>query len=207
MVTNDRVKRSQSIVSKDPSMLLNALQEQKAFNIKKMNLSDADEPDDGFNFSQNQDMEKSSSSDGDDEYGTIASGMMMVSEKQPTGMLDNFTAMYGGPLKVNNKAFCVILPTAKWKLIWDFWVVFLLLVVSLLVPYRLAFDPIDSPFWVLVYYSIDANFVIDMILTFFTATIDPKTQVVCTDKKEICRQYFGFWFWIDLISVLPLDAI
>ena len=95
--------------------------------------------------------------------------------KRPAEFLEDFTAMYGGPLKANAKARCIIMPSAKWKLVWDFWVVFLLLAVSLIVPYRLAFDPIDSTGWLIVYYSIDSCFVIDMIFTFLTATIDTNT--------------------------------
>ena len=107
--------------------------------------------------------------------------------KRPGEFLENFTAMYGGPLKANVKGRCIIMPSAKWKLVWDFWVVFLLLIVSLLVPYRLAFGPEDNTGWLVVYYGIDACFVIDMIFTFLTATIDPKTQVVQTDKKVIAK--------------------
>ena len=95
--------------------------------------------------------------------------------KRPAEFLEDFTAMYGGPLKANAKARCIIMPSAKWNLVWDFWVVFLLLAVSLIVPYRLAFDPIDSTGWLIVYYSIDSCFVIDMIFTFLTATIDTNT--------------------------------
>jgi len=45
-----------------------------------------------------------------------------------------------------------------------------------------------------------------MVFTFLTATVDPKTQVIQTSKKVIAKQYLGFWFWIDMISVMPLDA-
>ena len=166
--------------------------------MKKLNLSEDDDPDEEYD----NDEELSSSQDGDLTTMQNEEGLM----KRPTEFLEDFTAMYGGPLKVSAKARCIIMPSAKWKLIWDFWVVFLLLAVSLIVPYRLAFDPVDSFGWLVVYYSIDICFVIDMVFTFLTATIDPKTQVVCTDKKVIAKQYFGFWFWIDLISVMPLDA-
>ena len=168
--------------------------------MKKHNLSENDDPDEVYS---NDDRSESSSMDEDeDETDDADEGIL----KRPTEFLENFTAMYGGPLKANTKARCMIMPSAKWKLVWDFWVVFLLLAVSLIVPYRLAFDPVDSTGWLIVYYSIDSCFVIDMLFTFLTATIDTNTQVVQTDKKEIARQYFGFWFWIDLISVLPLDA-
>ena len=36
------------------------------------------------------------------------------------------------------------MPSKKWKLVWDMYIVFLLLFISILVPYRLAFYPKDS---------------------------------------------------------------
>ena len=99
------------------------------------------------------------------------------------------------------------MPNTSWKVIWDFFIVFLLLVVSILVPYRLAFYPKDSQDWLIVYSVIDSCFLIDMILTFFTATVDPANQMVVTDKKEIAKNYLKFWFWIDLFSIFPLDLL
>ncbi len=44
-----------------------------------------------------------------------------------------------------------------------------------------------------------------MILTFFTAVTDPKTQIIETNKRKIAILYLSFWFWIDLISIMPFD--
>ena len=127
--------------------------------------------------------------------------------RKPGEFFDNFTALYEMPLQMNKKAKCIILPNARWKLIWDFYIVFLLLLVSVIVPFRLAFYKTDDTSWLIAYSVIDSFFLFDMVLTFFQATINPKTQVVQTDKAAIAREYFGFWFWIDLISIIPLDAI
>ena len=198
-----KMNRSMSFSAIDSTDFRQGLQQtlkDKAEQLKKINLSEDDDPEEDYN-QENEEEADMYSAEGE----TVFTNDERISKK-PTEFLDNFTAMYGGPMKVNAKARCVIMPSAKWKLVWDMWVVFLLLTVSLIVPYRLAFDPSDSPFWIAVYYGIDANFVMDAILTFFTATIDPKTQVVQTDKKIIAKQYFSFWFWIDMISVMPLDA-
>ena len=64
---------------------------------------------------------------------------------------------------------CIIMPNARWKLFWDFYIVFLLLVVSILVPYRLAFYPEDDFDWLMAYTCIDLFFLFDMFITFFTA--------------------------------------
>ena len=151
-------------------------QKSLTMNMAKVNLSEDDDPDEKYEDDGGDDDEYD-----DEDDGNYYSGMDDVETdinddgilKRPGEFLENFTAMYGGPLKSNVKGRCIIMPSAKWKLVWDFWVVFLLLIVSLLVPYRLAFDPEDSTGWLIVYYGIDSCFAIDMIFTFLTATIDP----------------------------------
>lgn len=59
----------------------------------------------------------------------------------------------------------------------------------MVVPYRLAFVDEDSTKWVIVYLIVDCQFLIDMILTFFTALEDNETQEVITDKKKIAKNY------------------
>ena len=73
---------------------------------------------------------------------------------------------------MNTKPSCIILPTSRIKLAWDIFILVLLLFVSILVPFRLAFFPADDKTWVLTYSIIDLFFLIDIVLTFFTATID-----------------------------------
>lgn len=73
---------------------------------------------------------------------------------------------------MSTKPYCIILPTSKWKLIWDIFILILLLIVSILVPFRLAYFPTEDKKWVIIYTSIDSFFLIDIIITFFAATID-----------------------------------
>lgn len=122
--------------------------------------------------------------------------------------MNEITSFYNVPVNYGrDKKGCTILPNKRWKLLWDFWIVFLLLVVCLLVPYQLAFYPNEDTLMQLVYYSIDFCFLIDMLFTFITAIHDPKTQMYITNKKIIAKSYLAFWFWIDLISIMPFDII
>ena len=50
-------------------------------------------------------------------------------------------------------------------------------------------------------------FLIDIILTFFTSVTDDKQVYEITDKWEIAKKYLKGWFWIDVLSILPLDLI
>lgn len=49
-------------------------------------------------------------------------------------------------------------------------------------------------------------FLSDLVITFFTPYYDDDEQIVVSLKK-IAKNYLKFWFWMDLISVLPLDYV
>ena len=99
------------------------------------------------------------------------------------------------------------MPHARKKMMWDFYIVFLLVVICIVVPFRLAFHPDESVRWLIMYLIIDFNFLIDMFVTFFTAIEDSETQEINTDKKFIAKRYLSGWFFIDFISILPLDVL
>ena len=63
---------------------------------------------------------------------------------QPLELINDIADMYNTPVQKTDKKKCIIVPNAKWKLVWDMYIVFLLLAVSILVPYRLAFYPEDD---------------------------------------------------------------
>lgn len=83
--------------------------------------------------------------------------------------MQDISAYYSMPDAIGSS--CVIKPQATAKVIWDFYIVFLLLVVSIIVPFRLAFYPTEDQDWVIIYLAIDSQFLIDMVLTFFTGII------------------------------------
>ena len=98
------------------------------------------------------------------------------------------------------------MPNSSWKVAWDFFIVILLLWVSIVVPYRLAFYQEDNKSWFITYTVVDCLFLIDIILSFFTAIVNDDSDII-TSKKKIAKAYLKFWFWIDLLSILPLDLI
>ena len=59
-----------------------------------------------------------------------------------------------------------------YKVFWDLWILIILLIVSLIVPVRLAFVEEDSSSWFLFYIVTDLFFLIDIILTFNTSIAD-----------------------------------
>lgn len=52
-------------------------------------------------------------------------------------------------------------------------------------------------------FVVDASFTTDIILTFFSG-LERKDQTIETDKRIIAREYLKMWFWIDVLSTLPV---
>ena len=66
---------------------------------------------------------------------------------------------------------CMIFSDDELKMKWDLFIVVLLVLVCLVIPYRLAFAK-KSFIWELTYYFIDFLFFVDIILTFMTTIPD-----------------------------------
>lgn len=73
------------------------------------------------------------------------------------------------------------------KIVWDLWILFILLIVSLIVPVRLAFVEEDTASWFMFYIVTDFMFLVDIILTFFTSISDEKKVYEIIDKKIIAK--------------------
>ena len=53
----------------------------------------------------------------------------------------------------------------------------------------------------------DSFFAIDIIVTFFTIYNNKNDMVDVIDRKQIAINYIRTWFFIDLISIVPLDEV
>lgn len=97
-----------------------------------------------------------------------------------------------------------IFPSNKFKQKWDLLMVVLIAYVVTFLPYKLSFVEETYLSWNIFDYVIDFIFFIDIIFEFFTVSIDDNENMI-TDKKKIACKYQKFWFWIDFISVFPLE--
>ena len=123
-----------------------------------------------------------------------------------TSIIDFLQLYSGTPTPVVQKK-CIIHHGNKYKIVFDLWILLLLLIVSLIVPVRLAFAEKDSSDWFMFYIITDTFFFVDIVLTFFTSVTDEKKVYEITDKKVIAKKYLKGWFWVDVISILPLDIL
>ncbi|XP_073000464.1 potassium channel AKT2 [Typha latifolia] len=54
---------------------------------------------------------------------------------------------------------------------------------------------------------VDIFFAIDIILTFFVAYIDSRTQLLVQDQKKIAIRYLSTWFIMDVASTIPFEGL
>ncbi|CAN6913772.1 unnamed protein product [Brassica oleracea] len=54
---------------------------------------------------------------------------------------------------------------------------------------------------------VDMFFAVDIVLTFFVAYIDRRTQLLVREPKQIAVRYLSTWFLMDVASTIPFDAI
>jgi CRP-like cAMP-binding protein len=102
----------------------------------------------------------------------------------------------------------LILPNDVPKQIWDTYMTFLVIFISFVVPYRVAFITEDEGIsnWDITMIIIDSCFAVDIVLNFFTAYINDNKEYVL-DRKLIIRHYLLTWFFLDVVSCIPFNLI
>jgi potassium voltage-gated channel Eag-related subfamily H member 8 len=108
----------------------------------------------------------------------------------------------------NNRKRFLIYPEDQPKVFWDLFITLILLISCLLTPFNLAFgelnnDPIE---WIIINYTIDTCFLIDIFIIFNSAFYDSEFIVV-EDRKIIAKEYLRSWFIIDLLAIIPFDLL
>ena len=85
--------------------------------------------------------------------------------------LEDFSIFYSSAPS-NEDSRCIIMSNNGYKILWDLWILLLLLLISVVVPWRLAFYDESDHGWQITYWVIDSFFFLDIILTFFTSVTD-----------------------------------
>ena len=102
--------------------------------------------------------------------------------------------------------YCILLPDDPFKQWWDFVNMIMILFVCVTTPARIAFTEEDNFTWTLIGICVDTIFFVDLVLNFFTAYHDRELNLI-DDRKKIIKHYLKGWFFIDLISILPISLI
>ena len=56
-------------------------------------------------------------------------------------------------------------------------------------------------------FIIKTTFGVDLAIGFRKAFLNEKTGRECRDPKKIAIKYLKFYFWVDLLSGVPIDVI
>lgn len=88
---------------------------------------------------------------------------------------------------------------------WDTYILVLLVFTAVVTPYQVAY--LEPAFNALFYFDrlIDFSFLVDMVLQFFLVFYDDERMSWVYNHKIIAKEYLKFWFWVDLVSIVPFD--
>ncbi|KNE71784.1 hypothetical protein AMAG_16089 [Allomyces macrogynus ATCC 38327] len=116
-----------------------------------------------------------------------------------------YLAVDAGDLTTWQLATCwVILPTSPWYRAWQLFTLIGIYITVLLEPFVVAFARQSAPL-IAICYTLDALFIVDMFLRFHVPFIEDRTMVM--DVARISRRMLAGDFWVDLASLIPLEAI
>ena len=114
--------------------------------------------------------------------------------------------------KKKYRPWYIILHNGKFRLSWDAVVAIILSIMAFYIPYRVCFfweqDNEEEDTSIFVFESIiDAIFMVDILLNFFTSYYFDKTASTITSPRRIAWHYLRGYFFIDLIATIPFGYI
>lgn len=110
-------------------------------------------------------------------------------------------------LQQQHKKKLIIHPLNDHKVTWDLFICVLVIYCVVVIPLRIGFSKAPSPGFLILDRLIDCLFFSDMCLTFNTAYLDTHLEVYVFSRAMIAHNYLKFWFWVDLVSTVPIDDL
>ncbi|XP_048736854.1 potassium/sodium hyperpolarization-activated cyclic nucleotide-gated channel 3-like isoform X4 [Ostrea edulis] len=103
----------------------------------------------------------------------------------------------------------VIHPCSNFRFYWDLFMLVLLLANLIILPVAISFFNNDlSKEWIAFNCISDTVFFLDIIINFRTGIIlNDFADEIILDPKLIAKRYVKSWFFLDLISTIPMDYI
>jgi len=110
----------------------------------------------------------------------------------------------------------IINPYGRFKYMWDFFMILLLLYFCYVLPIRLCFRRAPKMFetnrstdfsdeWFVFDILCDIILFVDIILNFFSA-YENDAGLIIFSKRKIMKRYLTHWFIVDLISTFPINS-
>lgn len=108
--------------------------------------------------------------------------------------------------EIHDFNFCILSPSWTSKMAWDFFVMFLVILDSIILPFQLSFkhgtpDDAFDEFW---FWLTTIIFFTDVFLSFNTAVANPSEPGTwIMSRSKIAWMYLRGWFSIDFFSTIP----
>lgn len=114
-----------------------------------------------------------------------------------------FTSVFKGKKHMN----FLFRSNSRFLSYWNFFLTIFILYIAIFMPIRVAFyENIYWDFWTILDTVLDAFFILDMVVNFFSSYKDKEENEICNLKK-IAIHYLKTWFFMDLIASVPIGLI
>ena len=103
--------------------------------------------------------------------------------------------------------FCRLNDTKR--TLWDLFVMILATFNVFAIPFNVAFEPefMEAWYFEIINGVIDFLFLVDILVSFRTTSIDPATGDEITNVKRIAQVYLRGRFWVDFLATVPFDKV
>lgn len=105
-----------------------------------------------------------------------------------------------------NRKHYIFYPEDRFKINWDLFIAFVLIITCSITPVTLAFHDEENTGVAVFNHSINILFGIDIIIIFFTAFYNDDF-VMIDDLGLIAKDYLRGWFLPDLLAIFPFEML
>ncbi|XP_057312760.1 potassium voltage-gated channel unc-103-like isoform X3 [Hydractinia symbiolongicarpus] len=126
-------------------------------------------------------------------------------------------ASAGSRSQTSNRCNCIVYHEGRFKIIWDWMVLVLVIFTAIQIPFYAAFDykpriilnVVDGGVKPMVILSVivDFMFILDIFINFRTTYIKSSSDEVVRNPRMLAKHYLKTWFTIDLLAAIPFDWI
>ncbi|TGZ32316.1 Potassium/sodium hyperpolarization-activated cyclic nucleotide-gated channel 4 [Temnothorax longispinosus] len=101
----------------------------------------------------------------------------------------------------------MIHPFSSFRICWESVMTLFIVAALLATPVFLAFYFDEYEKWYIFNLAIDAVFMCDIVIWFFTGYYDSNTHLIVLDPRIVASKYLRGFFVVDMLSVLPLEFL
>nr|XP_046912889.1 potassium/sodium hyperpolarization-activated cyclic nucleotide-gated channel 1-like [Dermatophagoides farinae] len=118
-------------------------------------------------------------------------------------------ALMNERMRQKESGLFIIHPCSTFRFYWDLCMLLLLVANLIVLPVTISFFKDDlSTRWIAFNILSDTIFLLDILVNFRTGIMNPDLpEQVILDPKQIAHGYIRSWFFLDLISSIPLDYL